>query len=67
MCSLDFICQFSALQGEEEEEVVMTNLPMQSETETIMPKGKRELEKEHLTKQEYLTKHKKELTVKVIF
>lgn len=40
---------------------------MQSETETIVPKEKRELEKEHLMKQKYLTKQKKELTGKVIF
>lgn len=45
----------------------MANLQMQSETETVMPKEKRELEKEHLMKPKYLTKQKKGLTDKVIF
>lgn len=66
MCSLDFICQFSGLQAEEKE-VIMTNLPMQSEAEMVMLEEKRELEKEHLMNQKYLTKQKKELTDMVIF
>lgn len=40
---------------------------MQSEAEMVMLEEKRELEKEHLMNQKYLTKQKKELTDMVIF